>query len=126
MGSETQPQIPVIDFSDENMKPGTDTWHSACHVVRTALEDYGCFGAQFDKVGKELCDSLVFAMEELFNLPLETKTQKTSDRLFHGYLGQVPWLPLYESLGIDNPLTMLGCQKFAQIMWPQEANHRFW
>ena len=125
MGSQTQSQLPVIDFTDDNMKPGTDAWLSACHVVRTALEEHGCFVARYNKVSKELCDSVVSVMEELFGLPVETKSQKTSDKLFHGYLGQVSWLPLYESLGIDDPLTMEGCQKFAHIMWP-EGNNRFW
>ncbi|KAJ1404164.1 Oxoglutarate/iron-dependent dioxygenase [Sesbania bispinosa] len=124
MGSQTQSQLPVVDFTDENMKPGTDTWLSACHVVRTALEDHGCFVARFDKINKELCDSVISAMEELFSLPMETKVQNTSDKLFHGYLGQVSWLPLYESLGIDDPLTIDGCHKFTHIMWPQ-GNDRF-
>lgn len=126
MGSQTQSQeLHVVDFTDENMKPGTDAWLSACSVVRTALEDNGFFMARYDKVGKELCDSVVSAVEELFDLPVETKAQKTSEKLFHGYLGQVSWLPLYESVGIDDPLTLLGCQKFGHIMWP-EGNHRFW
>jgi isopenicillin N synthase-like dioxygenase len=125
MGSESESQIiPVVDFSDQNMKPGTNTWLSACNVVRTSLEDYGCFVAKYDKVGKDLCNSVVSSIEELFALPLETKKQKTSDRPFHGYLGQVSWLPLYESMAIEDPLTMIECQKFAQIMWPQ-GNHGF-
>ncbi|KAG4915873.1 hypothetical protein JHK82_053507 [Glycine max] len=124
MGSQTQSQLHVVDFTDENMKPGTDAWLSACSVVRTELENNGFFMARYDKVGKELCDSVVFAVEEFFGLPVETKAQKTSDKPFHGYLGQVSWLPLYESVGIDDPLTLQGCQKFAHIMWP-EGNGRF-
>ncbi|XP_027353330.1 probable 2-oxoglutarate-dependent dioxygenase AOP1 [Abrus precatorius] len=123
MGSETQSQLHIVDFTDESMKPGSETWLSACHVLKTALEDNGCFVARYDKVGKELCDSVVFAMENLFGLPVETKAKKTSDKLFHGYLGQVSWLPLYESLGIDNPLSMEGCQNFANIMWPEGNDH---
>lgn len=125
MGSQTQSQLPVVDFTDENMQPGSDAWLSACHVVRTALEHHGCFVARFDKLGKELCDTVVSNLEELFGLPLETKAQKTSDKLFHSYLGQVSWLPLYESLGIDDPLSVDGCQKFTSIMWP-EGNSHFW
>ncbi|KHN30393.1 Gibberellin 20 oxidase 1 [Glycine soja] len=36
MGTERESQhpLPVIDFSDENLKPGTGTWVSACDVVR--------------------------------------------------------------------------------------------
>ncbi|KAK7396204.1 hypothetical protein VNO78_17039 [Psophocarpus tetragonolobus] len=124
MGSQAESELHVVDFTDETMKPGTNAWLSACTVVRTALEDKGCFLARYDKISKELCDSVVLAMEQLFGLPLETKAQKTSNKLFHGYLGQVSWLPLYESLGIDDPLTMQGCQKFAHIMWPQ-GNHPF-
>ncbi|KAK7244476.1 hypothetical protein RIF29_39299 [Crotalaria pallida] len=119
MGSQSQSPLHVVDFTNENMKPGTDAWLSACHVARTALEDHGCFIARYDRVSKELCDSVVSALEQLFALPLETKVQKTSDKLFRGYLGQLSWLPLYESLGVDNPLSMDGCQKFAHIMWPQ-------
>ncbi|KAL2320697.1 hypothetical protein Fmac_029666 [Flemingia macrophylla] len=125
MGSQTHCELHVVDFTDEKMKPGTDAWLSACSVVRTALEEHGCFVARYDQIGKELCDSVVFALEELFSLPMEIKAQKTSDKPFHGYLGQVSWLPLYESLGIDDPLTSQGCRKFTHIMWP-EGNDRFW
>jgi len=125
MGSETQSQLHVVDFTDEAMKPGTDAWLSACILVRTALEDNGCFLARYHGIGKDLCDSVVSAMGDLFSLPVETKAQKTSDKPFHSYLGQVSWLPLYESLGIDNPLTLQGCQKFTHIMGLQ-GNHRFW
>ncbi|KAH1258022.1 putative 2-oxoglutarate-dependent dioxygenase AOP1.2 [Glycine max] len=109
MKRKNSQELHVVDFTDENTKkPGTDAWLSACSVVRTALEDNGFFMARYDKVGKELCDSVVSAVEELFDLPVETKAQKTSEKLFHGYLGQVSWLPLYESVGIDDPLTLLG------------------
>ncbi|KAE9585252.1 putative oxoglutarate/iron-dependent dioxygenase, non-hem dioxygenase domain-containing protein [Lupinus albus] len=125
MGSQSQSPLHVVDFTNENMKPGTDAWFSACNIVRTALEDHGCFIARYNRVSKELCDSVVCAMEQLFALPSETKVRKTSDKLFRGYLGQVTWLPLYESLGVDNPLSIDGCQKFAHIMWPQEGNDHF-
>ncbi|KAK7336497.1 hypothetical protein VNO77_17039 [Canavalia gladiata] len=124
MGSERECEVDVVDFSNENMKAGTETWLSACEVVRSGLEENGYFVARYDKIGKELCDSVVFGMEELFGLPVETKSRKTSHIPFHSYLGQVSFLPLYESLGIDNPLTLQGCQKFTNIMWPQ-GNHRF-
>lgn len=126
MGSQTPSQLPVVDLTDiENLKPGTEPYLSACNVVRAALEDHGCFMARYDKVGSELRASVVSAMEELFGLPLETKKQETSKKLFHGYYGQFPFLPLYESFGIEDPLTIHGCQKFTHIMWPQ-GNDRFW
>ncbi|KAJ1382115.1 Oxoglutarate/iron-dependent dioxygenase [Sesbania bispinosa] len=125
MGSQTPSQpLPIVDFTDENLKPGTDAWLSAINVVRTALEDHGCFMARYEKVGPELLNSILAAMEELFGLPLETKKQETSKKLFHGYYGQIPVLPLYETFGIEDPFTLNGCQKFTNIMWPQ-GNHRF-
>lgn len=50
MGTERESQhpLPVIDFSDENLKPGTGTWVSACDVVRGALEDHGGFLALYN------------------------------------------------------------------------------
>lgn len=119
-------QLPVIDFSSENMKPGTDTWHAACRVVRGAFEDCGCFLARFDKVAPELVDSVFGATEELFGLPLETKRRKTSDKPNHGYTGQVSSSPLFESFAVDNPSSIEDCQKFAHIMWPPAGNYRFW
>ncbi|RDX85917.1 putative 2-oxoglutarate-dependent dioxygenase AOP1.2, partial [Mucuna pruriens] len=116
--------LPVVDFSNENMKPGTDTWLAACQVVRRGFEDYGCFLARFDKVGAELLNSVFHAMEELFSLGMEIKRRKTSDKPNHGYTGQVPASPLFESFAIDNPSNIEDCKKFAGIMWPA-GNDRF-
>ena len=125
MASETACQVPVVDFTDEKLKPGTQTWASACQVIRGALEDHGCFYALCDKVPMELYNSVFALMEELFDLPLETKMQKTSEKPFHGYYGQYESVPLYESLGIDDPLTMEAVQKFTKFMWPEGYDH-FW
>ncbi|KAL4304917.1 hypothetical protein AHAS_Ahas16G0026200 [Arachis hypogaea] len=118
MGSERGSPFYVVDLRDENMKAGSEAWRSACRVVRTALEEHGCFVARFDKVSQELCNSVVTCLKELFSLPLETKKQKTNEKPLHGYIGSVPWLPLYESIGIDNPLSMDAVQNFAHFMWP--------
>ena len=37
---ETLPKIPIVDFSKENLKPGTDSWFPACNNVWHALEEY--------------------------------------------------------------------------------------
>ncbi|XP_009339601.1 probable 2-oxoglutarate-dependent dioxygenase AOP1 [Pyrus x bretschneideri] len=123
MGSETQPKLPVIDLSDENLKPDTDAWLLACKEIKDALEEYGCFEAIYHKVPLELHNSIFSAMEDLFGLPLETKMQKTSDRPYHSYIGQYSFLPLYESLAVDNPTTVDGSQGFTNIMWPQGNDH---
>ncbi|XP_027353407.1 probable 2-oxoglutarate-dependent dioxygenase AOP1 [Abrus precatorius] len=126
MVSETQAQapLPVIDFADENMKPGTDTWVSCCKVVRSAFEDHGGFLALYDKVDPLLYDSVFSSMEQLFDLPLETKMQPTTDKPIYSYAGQRPDIPLYESMAIDNPLSAKDCHKYTTIMWPQ-GNHSF-
>ncbi|KAM2957842.1 hypothetical protein FF2_024769 [Malus domestica] len=123
MASETQPKLPVIDLSDENLKPGTDAWLLACKEIKDALEEYGCFEAIYHKVPLELHNSMFTAMEDLFGLPLETKKQKTSDRHLHSYLGQYSFIPLYESLAMANPTTVEGAQGFTSTMWPQGNDH---
>ncbi|XP_028795898.1 probable inactive 2-oxoglutarate-dependent dioxygenase AOP2 [Neltuma alba] len=123
MGSQTVSQIPIIDFSDKNLKPGTETWFSAGQVLRRVLESDGCFYAMSNKVSMELCNSVFVLMDELFDLPLETKKQKTSDKPFHGYYERHPKVPLYESIGIDEPSKKEAVQKFTNIMWPAGYDH---
>ena len=74
MGSQTACKFPVVDFTDEELKPGTAKWGSACQVIRNALEDHGCFYALCDKVPMKLYNSVFTLMEELFDLPLELWT----------------------------------------------------
>ncbi|KAI9120553.1 hypothetical protein K1719_007586 [Acacia pycnantha] len=125
MGSDQtqRHQLAVVDLTDESMKPGSEAWVSACGVVRRALEEDGCFIALYDKVSPVLCDSVLSALGEVFDLPLETKKQLTSDKPLHYYLGG-SWLSLYESVPICNALSDDGCQKFTHTMWPQ-GNDRF-
>ena len=124
MGSQTEPQLhlPLIDFTDENLKPGTDAWVSACQVVRSAFEDHGGFLALY-KVNPVLYNSVFSAMEQLFDLPLEAKMQQTTDKPIYSYAGQRPDIPLYESLAIDNPVSAKDCQKYTTTMWPQGNDH---
>ncbi|KAI4323556.1 hypothetical protein L6164_023153 [Bauhinia variegata] len=108
MGSQTQSsQLPIVNFGNETMKPGTDTWQRACQVVREALEDHGGFLAIFDKVTPELDNSIYSAMAELFTLISdEAKKENTADKSFDGYVRELPHLPLFESLGIGSPFSM--------------------
>ncbi|PPS12502.1 hypothetical protein GOBAR_AA08136 [Gossypium barbadense] len=73
MGSETPIQLPVIDFSNQNLKPGSLEWNSVKTQVRQALEEYGCFEASYDKASSELRKAVFESLKELFELPLETK-----------------------------------------------------
>jgi len=125
MGSETQSQLQVVDFTNQNLKAGTETWVSTCQVVRSALEDHGAFLALYDNISLETYDSVYSEMNKLFDLSTETKRRKTTEKPIFSYSGQRPSIPLYESAGIINPLSFQDCQKYTHVMWPQ-GNHHFW
>ncbi|TYJ13962.1 hypothetical protein E1A91_A10G085800v1 [Gossypium mustelinum] len=46
------------------------------------------------------------------------------EKPLNGYVGQIPKLPLHESLGIDNATSIEGTRFFTNLMWPQ-GNDRF-
>ncbi|XP_028075470.1 probable 2-oxoglutarate-dependent dioxygenase AOP1.2 [Camellia sinensis] len=119
MGSLTQHKLPIIDFTKENLKPGTSSWDKTSKQVLSALEEYGCFVAVYDhEVSLELRDKVFNKVEELFELPTATKMQNQASIPLYGYVGQTPSLPLCESMGIDGANTLEGIQKFTNIMWP--------
>ncbi|ESW17551.1 hypothetical protein PHAVU_007G248700 [Phaseolus vulgaris] len=124
MGSETQSQLQVVDFTNQNLKEGTETWVSTCQVVRSALEDHGAFLALYDNISLQTYDSIYSEMSKLFDLSTETKRRKTTEKPIFSYSGQRPSIPLYESAGIINPLSFQDCQKYTHVMWPQ-GNHHF-
>ncbi|KAL3537046.1 hypothetical protein ACH5RR_000412 [Cinchona calisaya] len=110
--------LPVINFGQENLKPGTKGWSSACNNVRHALEEFGCFLAVYDKISLKLRDSIFSSIEKLFGLPIETKIKNTSDKPFFGYFGQYPDIPLLESLGIGDSTNVEEIKSFSKLMWP--------
>ena len=111
-------QLPVIDFSDQNLKPGSSKWDEVTADVLKALEDYGCFEASFDKLSVELNRSVFEAMEDLFELPIPTKQRNVSSKPFHGYLCH----NLYESLGINDANVLEKVNDFTQQLWPDHGN----
>lgn len=126
-------RIPVIDFTGEKLKAaaaagggGGDSisWLKTSQEVVRALEEYGCFNAVYDEVSVELHEAIFDVSEELFDLPVETKVLNTSTTPSHGYVGQVPLIPLYEGLGIENVTTSAGVHQFTNLMWPS-GNRRF-
>ncbi|CAH8337544.1 unnamed protein product [Eruca vesicaria subsp. sativa] len=121
ISSKTQSHLtlPVIDFSIPNLKPETPEWDSVRAQVRTALEDYGCFEALFDEASVELRKALFEASERVFDLPLETKLRTKSDKLYRGYSGQHPTLPLYEAMGFDGADNPQGVDELTYRLWPQ-------
>ncbi|KAL1551453.1 putative 2-oxoglutarate-dependent dioxygenase AOP1 [Salvia divinorum] len=116
MGSETI-KLPIIDFSD--LKTQTETWESTKAKVLQALEEYGCFEATFDHIPLPLLKSVIDETKQLFDLPLPIKLRNRSNKPYHGYVGQYPMVPLYESLGIPDALSPGKIQGFADLMWAQ-------
>ncbi|KAG6430018.1 hypothetical protein SASPL_108077 [Salvia splendens] len=116
MGSDTI-KLPIIDFS--NLKPQTETWDSTKAQVRQVLEEYGCFEATFDHIPLHLRKSVIHEIKELFDLPLPIKLRNRSNKPYHGYVGQYPMVPLYESLGIPDALSPGKIKGFSDIMWDQ-------
>ncbi|KAF8051323.1 hypothetical protein N665_1745s0002 [Sinapis alba] len=112
-------QLPVIDFTSPNLKPGTVEWDSVRSDVRKALEEYGCFEALFDKVPVELRKAVFKVSEEAFQLPLETKQRVVSKRTYRGYLGQTPTSPLSEAIGVDFAENEDKVNELCHKLWPQ-------
>ncbi|OMP00176.1 Oxoglutarate/iron-dependent dioxygenase [Corchorus olitorius] len=119
MGSEAQFRLPVIDFSKQDLKPGSPEWDLVKSQVRKALEDYGCFEALFDKASLELRNAVFGGLKELFDLPLETKMLNVSDKPSHAYIAPHPNAPLYESIGIEEPNITENLESLANSFWPQ-------
>ncbi|PON89441.1 Isopenicillin N synthase [Trema orientale] len=124
MGSETSLRLPIIDFSTQPLKPGTQEWNTVRDQVREALEEFGCFEAQFDKIPLDIRRAIFDALQELFDLPLQTKLRNVSRKPFHGYVGQYPEVPLYESMGIDDANIHEKVESLTKILWPQ-GNPKF-
>ncbi|KAK8481452.1 hypothetical protein V6N13_024085 [Hibiscus sabdariffa] len=113
----TEAKLPVIDFSNQNMKPGSPEWDLAKHQVRQALEEYSCFEASLDQV-LELRDAVFGGLEQLFDLPLETKKLYVSDKTFRGYSGHPS--KLLESMMIDESQIAENIeQRLITTLWPQ-------
>lgn len=94
MASGTLLRIPIIDFSHPGLRPGSPEWESIKLQVQKALEEYGCFEAVFFKVSS-VRKALFGALEELFDLPLETKVKNSSKKPFHGYVQKIPKMLLF-------------------------------
>ncbi|KAJ8560079.1 hypothetical protein K7X08_004137 [Anisodus acutangulus] len=123
MGSQNI-KLPIIDFSHEDLKPGTLVWNQVKSQVHKAIVEYGCFQASFDKIPIHLRKSIFESLQEIFDLPLPTKIRNISKKPYHGYVGQYPQVPLYESMGIDDANIPNKAEKFTQILWP-EGNPTF-
>ncbi|KAK6148924.1 hypothetical protein DH2020_016449 [Rehmannia glutinosa] len=115
-------KLPIIDFS--NLKPQTPTWDSVKIQVMKALEEYGCFEAIFDEIPLNLRKSIIDGSKQVFDLPLQKKQRNKNNSPYHGYIGQYPTIPLYESLGIEDALSPGKIESFTNHMW-SEGNPTF-
>ncbi|XP_021298679.1 probable 2-oxoglutarate-dependent dioxygenase AOP1 [Herrania umbratica] len=124
MGSQTPLKLPVIDFTKPDLKPGTIEWDLVKGQVKQALQEYGCFEALFDRIPLDVRETIFGALEELFDLPLQTKIRNVSKKPYHGYVGQYPQAPLYESLGIDDANIIEKVEAQTRTLWP-DGNKSF-
>ncbi|XP_021906538.1 LOW QUALITY PROTEIN: probable inactive 2-oxoglutarate-dependent dioxygenase AOP2 [Carica papaya] len=115
--------IPVLPFYKDKLKSDTDYWLSTSENVREALEEYGCFILEYNPVPIQLHNQVLSALKELFDLPTETKMKNRYEKPLNGYVGQIPEIPLHESLGIDNATTLQGIQFFTKTIWPAGNDH---
>ncbi|XP_015070811.1 probable 2-oxoglutarate-dependent dioxygenase AOP1 [Solanum pennellii] len=118
--ASTKVKIPTIDFSNQELKPNTPLWESTKIQLFDALQEYGCIEAiLYDKNLNEIREGLFDFSKKLFEFPLETKMKNISEVQYHiGYIGQIPHLPFYESLGIPDFLAPQSVENFANIFWP--------
>ncbi|MCD7445911.1 hypothetical protein HAX54_024611 [Datura stramonium] len=116
-------KVPTIDFSKQELKPGSPQWDSTKAQVFQALQEYGCFEAIYDEVPKKTQEAMFGISKEIFEFPLETKMKNLSTKPLDGYKGQFPSMPLYESLSIDDMLKPQNVDAFANIFWPDGNPH---
>ncbi|KAB2032797.1 hypothetical protein ES319_D05G402400v1 [Gossypium barbadense] len=117
MSSTTQAMVPVIDFSNQNLKAGSPEWDLVKSQVREALEEYGCFEALFDPI-LELRKAVFGALQEAFDLPLQTKKLFVSDKPFRGY----SYSPsaLFQSMAVDDAHIAENIEQcLTTSLWPQ-------
>ncbi|GMI79160.1 hypothetical protein like AT1G52820 [Hibiscus trionum] len=119
MDSHTPSKLPAIDFTKPELKPGTNQWDSVKAQVQQALQEFGCFQALFDKIPLEIRETIFSASEELFDLPLEIKSQNVSKTPYHEYIGQHPKIPLFESINFDDAHVLENVEAQTRTFWPQ-------
>nr|AFK40822.1 unknown [Medicago truncatula] len=124
MGTEATPKLPIIDFNNLNLEAKSPNWELVKSQVYKALVEYGCFEAVFDKVPLDLRKAIFASLQELFYLPLETKLLNVSKKPYHGYVGQYPMIPLFESMGIDDANILEKVDSMTNNLWP-DGNQNF-
>lgn len=127
MDSPPKPKLPAIKFNEKKLNGSTDWLKSNTDSVVEALESYGCLVIEYEEMSSELHEAMFRLSEELFALPMETKTKHTSKLAGFGYGGNFQVMPLFEYFGIEQHATDLihSTKDFATLLWP-DGNHHFW
>ncbi|KAK9078298.1 hypothetical protein SSX86_002355 [Deinandra increscens subsp. villosa] len=113
----SQSKLPVINLNSQTLNSSNHAlWLSTSHVVRRALEDYGCFVVSTDKIPSDKRETMFELSKDLFCLPMETKVKNCSPVLGFGY-GKYASLPLYESFGIENGATVDATRSFTDLLF---------
>ncbi|KAK8664052.1 hypothetical protein V6N13_083855 [Hibiscus sabdariffa] len=117
VSSGAEANLPVIDFSNPNLKPGSPEWDSVKHQVREAMVEYNSFLASVDQI-MELKNAISEALEQTFDLPVETKKLYVPDKHFYGY--DVSSSGLFERIMHDEAQIAENIeQRLATAYWPQ-------
>lgn len=120
MASKT---IPIIDFCNPKLKPGSAEWESTKSQVFKALEEYGFFEAIYDKVPNEIPQEIFGAAKE--TLPLESKMREFTEKPFERY-PEVPRSKYSTTSRIVADMFLPECiQTFANTFWPHDGNPHF-
>ena len=128
MDSYEEPKIPIFEFTEASLTPGSSSWKSTSNSVRRALETYGCLVVSNEKTRPDqqhLHESLFSALDEAFSLPDETKRKYTSELAGFGYDGRYPKIPYLEYFGIEDEGNFQRVKNFTSLMWPH-GNDKFW
>ncbi|PRQ32040.1 putative oxoglutarate/iron-dependent dioxygenase, non-heme dioxygenase domain-containing protein [Rosa chinensis] len=122
MGSDSQYQIPAIEFimNSPEMDRGTDEWYHLCKKVREACENYGCFEIVYDKIPPQLRAETFSASRKLFSLPLETKKQNLNPKPYQGYVGPSVRAPLYEGFGFEEASNYESLGSLTEDIWSHD------
>ncbi|XP_062016753.1 probable inactive 2-oxoglutarate-dependent dioxygenase AOP2 isoform X2 [Rosa rugosa] len=122
MGSDSQYQIPAIEFTMNSLEVdrGTDEWYHLCKKVREACENYGCFEIVYDKIPPQTKAETLSASRKLYSLPLETKKNNLTPNRYQGYVGPGVTAPLYEGFGFQEASNYESLRSFTEEIWSHD------
>ncbi|CAA0839117.1 2-oxoglutarate (2OG) and Fe(II)-dependent oxygenase superfamily protein [Striga hermonthica] len=118
-------RLPLIEFNEKSLTPGTTSWKSTSDSVREALESYGCFVLAHHELGPDLQNRAFDFTKDLFRLPYETKSRHVSQLPGFGYGANFPVMPLFEYFGVEGCETPEGAKNFTNLMWPDDGHNKF-